>query len=78
MLHLNTSVPNCAVQEYSPPGDWMKDVIQFDHRIEDGYLLCSDAPGLGIDLNEKAAAAHPYSGSEAPRLHREDGSLNDW
>ncbi len=78
MLHLNTSVPNCAVQEYSPPGDWMKDVIQFDHRIEDGYLVCSDAPGLGIDLNEKAAAAHPYSGSEAPRLHRKDGSLNDW
>ena len=78
MLHLNTSIPNCAVQEYSPPSDWMNDVIEHDHRIENGYLLRPDAPGLGIDLDEEAAAANPYSGDEPPHLRREDGSVNDW
>jgi galactonate dehydratase len=78
MLHLNLSVPNCAVQEYSPSTGWMNDVIQNDLRIEDGYLLRSDAPGLGIDLNEDAANAHPHAPGEPPHWRREDGSVQDW
>ena len=65
MLHLNLAVPNCAVQEYSPPAPWMNEVIEHDLRTEDGFLLRSDAPGLGIDLNEEAAAAYPHSGTRA-------------
>ncbi|MBI1927001.1 galactonate dehydratase [Candidatus Poribacteria bacterium] len=78
MLHLNLSVPNCAVQEYAPSSGWINEVIQHDLRTEDGYLLCSDAPGLGIDLNEAAAAAYPHAPGEPPHLRREDGSVQDW
>ena len=78
MLHLNLAVPNCAVQEYSPPASWMNEVIEHDLRTEDGFLLRSEAPGLGIDLNEEAAAAYPHSGSEPPHLRRGDGSVQDW
>ncbi len=77
MLHLNLSVPNCAVQEYSPPSAWMNDVIEHDMRIEAGYLLPSDAPGLGIDLNEDAAAANPIARTDPIRWRREDGSVQD-
>ena len=31
---------------------------------EDGYLLPSTEPGLGIELNEDVADAHPWNGDE--------------
>ena len=78
MLHLNLSVPNCAVQEGGIASGWIDDVIQHEMRFEDGYLLPSNAPGLGIDLNEEAAAEHPYSAGEPPHWRRPDGSVQDW
>ena len=77
MLQLNLAVPNCAVQEFAPVEN--DPVIRHEMRTEDGFLLASDAPGLGIDLDEEAAAAHPpQSWGEPPRFHREDGSVWDW
>ena len=75
MLHLNLSIPNCAVQEFAPPGG---DVIQCDLRTEEGYLLRSDDPGLGVDLDEEAAAARAASDYEPPHYRRVDGSVWDW
>jgi L-alanine-DL-glutamate epimerase-like enolase superfamily enzyme len=34
-------------------------VVDEDVRIKDGLMYPSDRPGLGIELNEEAAAAHP-------------------
>jgi len=78
MLHLNMSVPNCAVQEYAPSSGWIDEVIKHDLATEGGYLLCPQSPGLGIELNEEAAAAHPCTDSEPPHWRREDGSVQDW
>ena len=78
MLHLNMSVPNFAVQEYGPPSTQIQEIIAYDFSVEDGYLLPSDSPGLGIDLNEEAAAALPCESGEPTHLRREDGSVQDW
>ncbi|MFT5090474.1 MAG: L-alanine-DL-glutamate epimerase-like enolase superfamily enzyme [Candidatus Latescibacterota bacterium] len=79
MLHLNLSVPNCAVQEFAPAGGSLDDVIQASWSLEDGYLNKPEAPGLGVDINEEAAAAHPPSfPDEPPHWRRPDGSVNDW
>ncbi len=78
MLHLNLSVPNCAVQEHNPPDEVLNDIIHYDWKIEDGYLVSGHSPGLGIDLNEEAAVAHPYEPYEPPHFRREDGSVQDW
>ena len=78
MLHLNMSIPNCAVQEYAPATGWMNDVIHHHLQTEDGHLLPLEAPGLGIDLDEAAALAHPHTPGEPPHLRREDGSVQDW
>lgn len=37
---------------------------------EDGYIIASDAPRLGVELNEDVARAHPYKGR---KLHIEMG-----
>jgi L-alanine-DL-glutamate epimerase-like enolase superfamily enzyme len=79
MLHLNMAIPNCAVQEFGPASDWMRAVTPHSWRVEDGYLLPSEAPGLGIDLDEQAAGAHPPElPDEPPHWRRQDGSVNDW
>jgi galactonate dehydratase len=79
MLHLNLSIPNCAVQEFAPGGGWMAEVTPHDWQLEDGYLFASDSPGLGIDINVDAARHHPPNlPDEPPHWRRADGSVNDW
>ena len=79
MLHLNLSISNCAVQEFAPGDGWMHDVIQTTHVLEEGYLYASDAPGLGIEIDEQAAAAHPPTlPDEPPHWRRPDESVSDW
>ena len=79
MLHLNLSIPNCAVQEFAPAADWMQEVTPHDCYCEDGFLFASESPGLGIDLDEEAALRHPPSiPDEPPHWRRADGSVNDW
>ncbi|MFP6591967.1 MAG: enolase C-terminal domain-like protein [Candidatus Latescibacterota bacterium] len=78
MLHLNLSIANCAVQEFAPPSGWMNDVVRHDLRTEDGYLLASDEPGLGIDIDEDAARKVGVSDHEPPHLRRPDGAVQDW
>ncbi|MEW6753346.1 MAG: enolase C-terminal domain-like protein [Candidatus Latescibacterota bacterium] len=79
MLHLNLAIPNCAVQEFAPTAAWMDQVIRHSWRAEDGYLLPSDEPGIGVDLDEQAAAQHaPSLPDEPPHWRRADGSVQDW
>ena len=79
MLHLNLAIPNCAVQEFAPAGGWMSEVTPHDWQLADGYLLASDSPGLGIDLDEEAARQHPPNiPDEPPHWRRTDGSVQDW
>lgn len=44
------------------------ELIKTAMRWEEGHLILSDAPGLGVELNEDVARAHPYEGD---RLHLE-------
>jgi hypothetical protein len=47
--------------------------------IADGpNFKLSDAPGLGIDVNEELAASLSYQPSEPPHLPRHDGSFTNW
>ena len=37
-----------------------------------------DAPGLGVELDEKLAQAQEWRFWEAPHLRRQDGSVTNW
>lgn len=79
MLHLNMSIPNCAVQEHNPCAEWFAEAVPYDWRMEDGYLFPSSTPGLGVDLDEEAAARHPFAGpADPPHWRRPDGAVQDW
>lgn len=78
-LQLAACIPNFALQEYplgehEPP---KSEIVQSAARLEDGFLVIPDAPGIGIELADDAAAKHPYRPREfVTRLHV-DGSVVD-
>ena len=50
----------------------MPDILEKPITWEDGFVIPPDAPGLGVELNEAVARAHPY---EAAELHLEMGQV---
>ena len=58
-----TSIPNFLILESIE--DWSgfhADVLTRPMRWEDGYVIPPTEPGLGVELNEDVARAHPYTG----------------
>lgn len=61
-IHLATSIPNLLIAETieTPFHDAL---IKGSLRVENGYIPVPTAPGLGIDVDEALARAHPYTGT---------------
>lgn len=79
-LQIAACIPNFAIQEY-PTGEheYPKNVmVKEPIPVEEGFLIISDAPGIGIELADDAqekAPPRPYGEINA-RLHV-DGSVVD-
>jgi len=60
-LHLDASIINFEIQEYHAEfyTEHYFTVLDGFVRQKDGYVELSDAPGLGLELNEVEIAAHP-------------------
>jgi L-alanine-DL-glutamate epimerase-like enolase superfamily enzyme len=78
-LHLNLATSNFAVQEQpARTGTILNDVVPVQPDWEDGYLLPSTRPGLGIEFDREAARAYPFQQRGLPQLRRVDGSFTNW
>jgi galactonate dehydratase len=55
--HVLASIPNFLVLEFHGLGiSWWSDLCQGDKPfIEDGFMAVSERPGIGVELNDKAA-----------------------
>lgn len=60
-LHLATSIPNLLMCE-TIETSFHDGLIKGSIRIENGFVSLGDAPGLGIEIDEDLARAHPYTG----------------
>ena len=60
-MHLDASIINFEIQEYHAEfyTEHYFSVCHGFPRQVDGYVTLSDAPGLGLELNEDEIAAHP-------------------
>ncbi len=76
--HLDLASPNFGIQEGSViHGDAIREIFPGTPVLRNGYLYVNEAPGLGIDLNEKAAAKFPCKledGNWGPK-RSPDGSI---
>jgi galactonate dehydratase len=56
--------------------DVMRDGFEIDPRTR--TVRPSSKPGLGIELDERAIAAHPFEQEVPQRVFYHDGSVGDW
>lgn len=80
-LHFDLSTPNFLIQEdMLTDVPWRWEVVQHSLVSQDGYWLPNDAPGLGIEVNEEAAARHPFKQEviHPMTVRAHDGAVLDW
>ena len=74
-LQLAACVPNFLIQEHFDAFNepWTHDLVSWHPTIdaETGHLSLPDAPGLGIELDEAVALAHPYDPEAYLNVHEE-------
>ncbi len=59
-LHLAAATPNFAwLETMVSDVPWRADIVRESVVIEAGHMLIPTGPGLGIDIDEAACAAHP-------------------
>nr|MBA3415731.1 starvation-sensing protein RspA [Chloroflexia bacterium] len=59
-LHLDLACPNFGIQEAHLFGERTREVFPGCPEIRDGMLWANEMPGLGVDLDEGAAARYPF------------------
>ena len=68
-IQLSLCLPNFLVLEgIHTWGGFHAEILKTPIVWEDGYVLPPAGPGLGVELDDEVAAAHPYEGAE---LHLE-------
>ncbi|WP_199052070.1 D-mannonate dehydratase ManD [Aquitalea sp. ASV15] len=77
-LHFDMWVPNFGIQEYMGYSEAMLELFPRSWSFADGYMHPGDAPGLGVDFNEKLAEQYPYEPACLPIARLEDGTLWNW
>jgi mannonate dehydratase len=77
-LHFDLWVPNFGMQEYMGYPEPALEVFPHAWTFDDGYMHPGEAPGLGVDIDEKLAAKYPYERAYLPVARLEDGTLWNW
>ncbi|MFJ4292492.1 D-mannonate dehydratase ManD [Cupriavidus sp. NPDC089707] len=70
--------PNFGIQELMLHGALTDEVFPHNYRLEDGYLVMDDVPGLGVDIDESLAARYPYERAYLPVARLRDGAMWNW
>lgn len=74
--HLNAWAPNFGIQEYLVLGTPECDALfPSEHKLVNGLFHVSDAPGLGVDFDEKEAERYTYQPGSHPIVRLQDGTL---
>jgi galactonate dehydratase len=80
-LHFDIATPNFVIQEEMVGAvPWYGEVAQTPIRMIDGAWQIPEAPGLGVEVDERVAARHPFQQEvlQAQNAILPDGTVVDW
>ncbi len=80
-LHFDLSTPNFLIQEdMLTDVPWRWEVVEHALETREGYWLKSESPGLGVRVNEREAAKHPFQQEvmHSTTIRAADGAILDW
>ena len=70
-VQLATCSPNFLILESIERWDGFHgEILKKPIRWEDGFVIPPDEPGLGVELNEEVALAHPWTGNDLHLMPR--------
>lgn len=73
---LQAVIPNFGVQEWTRFPESAYEVVSGICEMQQGFLYPNERPGLGVDVDESAAARFPYQRAHMPLVRRADGSCH--
>ncbi|MFD1144108.1 enolase C-terminal domain-like protein [Larkinella insperata] len=73
--HIDLAVWNFGIQEAVQFSDKMKEVFSGCPTMNKGYMSVNEAPGLGVDINEKEAAKYPITTKSNWQVRKADGTI---
>jgi galactonate dehydratase len=75
-VHLDTSIPNFVVQEYSKADEAPHNgIYKTDMKRVGGYIPVPEAAGIGVELDDTMLADLPFTERDLPIPMRVDGSV---
>jgi mannonate dehydratase len=77
-LHFDLSVHNFGIQEYMRHTEQTDRVFPHAYSFQNGAMHPGDAPGLGVDIDEKLADKYPYDPAYLPVNRLADGTVHSW
>ena len=73
--HIDLAVWNFGIQEAVSFSDKMLEVFSGCPTMKNGYMSVNEVPGIGVDINEKAAAKYPMTTKSNWQVRKKDGTL---
>ncbi|WP_028044875.1 D-mannonate dehydratase ManD [Cellulomonas sp. URHE0023] len=77
-LHLDIALHNFGIQELMLHNERTLEVFRTSYTFVDGLLDPGENPGLGVELDDEAAAAYEYTPAYLPVNRLLDGTIHDW
>lgn len=73
--HIDLAVWNFGIQEAVQFSDKLKTIFSGCPTMSNGYMYVNEAPGLGLDINEKEAARYPIVTKSNWQVRKRDGTI---
>ncbi|HLW89823.1 MAG TPA: galactonate dehydratase [Roseiarcus sp.] len=78
-IHLGFATPNFLIQEVMRADvPWRDEIVSGVAPIVGGYVEPGEAPGIGVEIDETAAARHPFKEARPIQWFHHDGGVADW
>ena len=76
LAHIATATPNWDVNEFAPEtGTFKEKIVTNITKVEDGFFIPPEEPGLGIDIVVEEMEKHHRTMSSGETARRRDGSI---
>ena len=76
-IALDLACANFGIQESSSFNDATREVFSGCPELKDGYFWANEAPGWGIEVDERAAAKYPFGHGETGERQRLNGGWGE-
>jgi galactonate dehydratase len=77
-VQLDAAIPNYVLQESNHVDDHpLNEIVDRPLRLEQGYVVVPDRPGIGVEIREDVLDRFPYQARTIAAHVRADGSVSN-